>query len=155
MSKLLEMSHYLTYIEPTFTYLSPAWPLIVKQKQQDIEGYVAHQRIRDEHNREKVFFCCISRRRCLSKVENSDGLLIKLKSNGKNCDFKPFNQDIPLEVGEFAISKEVIIAICDTQLINSLVVYPCENDSIVIEISKDICRDDGAGGDGTKVKIPT
>lgn len=154
MSKLLEMSHYLAYIEPTIRPRA-TWSMIVGQKQQDTEDYIAHQRIKDEHNREKVFFCCISRRRCLAKLENSDGLLIKLKSNGKNCDFKPFDEDIPLEVGDFAISKEVINAIFDVQSINSLVVYPCENDSIVIEISKDRCGDDGAGGDGTKVKIPT
>jgi hypothetical protein len=152
MSKVLEMSHYLSYIEPTNR---TPWSEIVKEKQHENEDYLAHKRIRDEHNREKVLFCCISKRRCLNKVENSDGLLIKLKNNGKNCDFKPFDRNLPLTVGEFAIPKEAIISIFNIQSINSLLVFPCENDSIVIEISKDRCNDDGAGGDGTKVKIPT
>ncbi|PWK17341.1 hypothetical protein LV89_04442 [Arcicella aurantiaca] len=153
MSKLLAKRYYLTYVEPTNR--PPAtWSVIVKQKQQDAEEYLTHHRKREEQNREKVFFYCISREMCLSNIENSDGLLIKLKNNGKSCDFYPFDKNIPLGLGDFAISQAVIIAIFSVQEINSLIVYPCENDSIVIEIAKDRCGDDGAGGDGYKVKLP-
>lgn len=98
---------------------------------------------------------CVSKVKALNRINLSNGLLIKLKQSGNGFHFEKYNSAVTLGVGEYAITSETIVVIFSDSSINSLIVYPCEGDSIVIEIATDRCNDGGAGGDGTKVKVPT
>lgn len=69
----------------------------------------------------------------------------------------------------FGIEKSLIKKLNDERFINSLIFYPVSDNVIIIEFSSEISdpihfsltsdkklilKDDGAGGDGVKVKIP-
>lgn len=97
---------------------------------------------------------CISKRRANNKVGGSAGLLIKLKSNGKGFKFDSYVAGTVLGVGEFAVVVDVISKMFSDNTIKSLIVFRCNNDTIVIEMSKEGCSDGGGAGDGFKVKLP-
>lgn len=104
---------------------------------------------------------CISKWRIDKRALTSDGLLITVNNNV--IDFQPYykNQAIAAN-NQYAIPNDVLEEIFnnkhknkDDNNIKALIITVCENDVIVIEFSKDKCNDDGVGGDGLKVKVPT
>ncbi|MDZ7897413.1 MAG: hypothetical protein U5N85_05215 [Arcicella sp.] len=98
---------------------------------------------------------CISRTKVFNRSNSSSGLFIKLKRGGKGFHFEKYNSAITLGVGEFALTSDTVNAMFSDISINSLIVYPCDNDIIVIEMATDRCNDGGgAGGDGVKVRVP-
>lgn len=63
-----------------------------------------------------------------------------------------------LQINQCAILSNILKEIFDNRSIKSLVVNPATKDDVkyfIIEMSEEICNDDdGAGGDGLKIKIP-
>ncbi len=98
---------------------------------------------------------CISRHRSLILRTTSNGLLITLRRN--KLVFEKYRSQT-LQRNQCAILSNVISEIFADTSIRSLIVSSASKDDeryFIIEISEEICNDDdGAGGDGLKIKIP-
>jgi hypothetical protein len=144
--------------------------LMPKPEQVKIDIFLEEYFIPDDNGMSPVK-SCISKNKAKAFSNSSNGVLIKLKADRKGFDFEKYLTPIPAgSTGQYAIDKDVIDEIFlnnrhntrrsdypndAPQIINSLIAYLCENDTIVVEVSPDSCNGGGAGGDGTKVRIPT
>lgn len=106
---------------------------------------------------------CISRDRAIDICKKSDGLYIRKNTKKNGFAFGKFTNGTVLSEGEFAMESDVILKIFsdtkfhETDSIDreSLIFYFFNADKIIFEISELRCNDDGSGGDGVKVRIPT
>lgn len=125
----------------------------ITDEREDIDRFLAAYHDTDENG--NPIKSCISRHRALILKTTSNGLLISLIRN--KLMFEKYKSQT-LQINQCAILSNILKEIFDNRSIKSLVVNPATKDDVkyfIIEMSEEICNDDdGAGGDGLKIKIP-